>query len=97
MATQRIVDYWHHPAQDAFVDYVISAAHLSGDYLKIARNYRAPETGDTAFYADKAGLDIRLFNAKSATMHRAVMDVIIDLAKDGWKARIKEAPQYAQK
>lgn len=96
MATLRVVDYWHKPAPAAFVDYVLTAAHLTGDYLKIARNYRAPATGDTHFYADAADMDIRNFNAKSATMHRAVVDVLINLAIDGWRARMKEGKQNAE-
>lgn len=53
MSTQRIVDYWHTPVPQQFVDYVLQRANLSGDYLKIAKNFRADQQGDTAFYAPR--------------------------------------------
>lgn len=97
MATQRVIDYWQTPAPPDFVDYVLTRANLTGDYLTIAKNYRAGIKGNTDFFAEKADMDKRNFNAKSAIMHRAVMSVLIDLAIDGWKARQKEAAQYAKK
>ena len=96
MATQRVVDYWHKPAPDGFVEYLFTAAHLRGKYLEIARNYRAETEGDTQFYADLAGLDKTDFNRKSGTMHRAIVAALIELAIDGWKARLKEVQHDAK-
>lgn len=96
MATQRIIDYWHTPAPEAFVDYVLRRAGLVGDYLKIARNYWSEPEGDTVYYADKVCLDKKDFNRKSGTMHKAVVPVLIELAIDGWKARIKETSANAK-
>ena len=90
MATHRIIDYWHTPAPEAFVDYVLHRAGLTGDYLRIARNYRADPEGDTQFYADKMQLDKKDFCRKSGNMHRAVVPVLIELAIEGWKARTKK-------
>lgn len=87
MATQRIIDYWHTPAPEAFVEYVLRRAGLQGDYIKIARNYRADQEGDTQFYADEAALDKKSFCRKSGTMHKAIMPVLIELAIDGWRYR----------
>lgn len=87
MANQRIIDYWHHPAPEGFAEDLFRCAGLRGVYLKIARNFRADEEGDTAFYAEKVCLDKDKFNRCSAIMHMAIMPILIDWAIEGWKTK----------
>lgn len=86
MACSRINDYWHLPAPDGFVEYLITRTGLSTKDQEIARNYRT-HYGDTQFFADLAQLPFKRFCAHSGEMHRRIVSVLIELAIIGWRTK----------
>ena len=89
MATQRVIDYLHWPVPEGFAEFILQKTRLRGIDLQIARNYLADEEYDTDGYAQLVNLDKHAFSRHTATVFRAMMRVIINLAVEAWEAKYK--------
>lgn len=83
--TDRVLHYYHVITDPAFVRYMIEHTGLSPQLQKIAWDFRKFQ-GDTKFFADRAGLPEKRFNATAAGIHMRLMDELLRLALIGWRA-----------
>ena len=88
MPSLRVVNYYQHPCSPAFVHHMIEETGLSARDQEIAWRFRR-ETGNTAYYADLAGMPLKLFNEVSANINRREMDELFRLAQIGYAAEQK--------
>lgn len=85
--TERVVNYWQTPTRPGFASYMINQTGLNDKQQKMAwdlRNF----TGDTMFYADRAGMPIKRYNDAIAGVDRHMMAELIRLAQIGWDAEM---------
>ena len=85
MPSLRVVNYYQHAASAAFVRHMIEETGLSERDQEIAWRFRR-ETGNTQYYADLAGLPLKLFNEVAGNIHRREMDELFRLAQIGYAA-----------
>lgn len=85
MPTLRVVNYYQHPLPPAFVRHMIEETGLSERDQEIAWNFRR-ETGNTQYYADLAGMPLKLFNEVAANINRREMSELFRLAQLGYAA-----------
>ena len=80
----RTVHYYQTPADPGFVRHMLDETGLSDRDRRIAWSFRL-HTGNTQFYADLAGLPVKLFNEVSGRIHIRMVDELIRLAIIGWR------------
>lgn len=83
--TDRVLHYYHVITDPGFVRYMIEQTGLSPDLQRIAWDFRKHQ-GDTDFFAQRAGLPLKRFNATAAGIHVRLMDELLRLALIGWRA-----------
>ena len=83
--TDRVLHYYHVITDPAFARYMIEQTGLSPELQKIAWDFRKFQ-GNTEFFADRAGLPAKRFNATAAGIHMRLMDELLRLALIGWRA-----------
>ena len=88
MPSLRVVNYYQHAASPAFARHMIEETGLSERDQEIAWRFRR-ETGNTAYYADMAGMPLKLFNEVAGNIHRREMDELLRLAQIGYAAEQK--------
>lgn len=83
--TDRVLHYYHVITDPAFARYMIEQTGLSPELQRIAWDFRKYQAG-TDFFADRAGLPLKRFNATAAGIHIRLMDELLRLALIGWRA-----------
>ena len=83
--TDRVLHYYHVITDPAFAKYMIEQTGLSPELQKIAWDFRRYQ-GSTDFFADRANLPLKRFNATAAGIHIRLMDELLRLALIGWRA-----------
>ena len=82
--TDRTLHYYQAIVDPKFVEHMITETGLNRDQQRIAWDFRR-FSGDTGFYADRAQLPVKRFNAVAAGIHVRMMDELLRLAQIGWK------------
>lgn len=83
--TDRALYYYQAITDPEFARYMIEQTGLSPEMQKIAWDFRRYRES-TEFFANRADLPLKLFNAKAARMHMRLMDELLRLALIGWRA-----------
>lgn len=83
--TDRVLHYYHVITDPAFAKYMIEQTGLSPELQKIAWDFRRYQ-GSTDFFAGRANLPLKRFNATAAGIHIRLMDELLRLALIGWRA-----------
>lgn len=82
--TERVLHYYQTITDPAFARHMIEETGLTDDQKKMAWDFRR-KTGNTEFFAERAKLPVKRFNAVSAQIHMRMVDELIRLAQIGWK------------
>lgn len=80
----RTLHYYQTITDPEFAVHMIEDTGLNAAQQQIAWDFRK-YTGDTEFYADRAKLPIKKFNAVAAQIHTRLMDELLRLALIGWR------------
>lgn len=81
----RVLHYYQFITDPEFAKYMIEGTGLSPEQQRIAWGFRKI-SGCTEFFAERAQLPVKRFNAITAQMHMRMMDELIRLALIGWRA-----------
>ena len=85
MPTLRVVNYYQAPLPQPFVRHMIEETGLSERDQDLVRQLR-DTTGDTAYYADMAGLPKKLYCEILGNINRREMAELLRLAQIGYEA-----------
>lgn len=81
----RTLHYYQTIVEPGFDKHMIEQTGLNDNQQKIAWTFRKL-TGDTEFYAQRAGLPVKRFNAIAAEIHMRMVAELLRLAQIGWRA-----------
>lgn len=79
----RTVQYYQTPTAPGFARHMIEDTGLSPEQQAMAWDLRHL-TGNTEFYADRAKLPLKRYNATMARIHPRMIAELIRLAQIGW-------------
>ena len=88
----RTLHYYQAITDPAFATHMIAETGLSPEQQRIAWDFRR-HTGSTEFFADRARMPVKRFNAVSARIHMRMMDELLRLAQIGWRAEKQNITQ----
>ena len=80
----RTLHYYQAIVEPGFDKHMIEQTGLNDKQQKIAWDFRKL-TGDTDFYAQRADLPVKRFNAVAAEIHVRMVAELLRLAQIGWK------------
>lgn len=80
MPKLQVVHYLQAACGPEFAEYIFTRTGLSPRDQAIARRFRRDEIGDTAYYAEQAGMPRKLFNEVCRGIFRQIMHELIRLA-----------------
>lgn len=81
----RTLHYYQAIVEPGFDKHMIEENGFSVDQQKIAWDFRR-HTGNTDFFAQRAQLPVKRFNAVAASIHMRMMGELLRLAQIGWRA-----------
>ena len=81
----RTLHYYQAITDPDFAKYMIEETGLSEGQQRIAWDFRR-YTGNTEFFAERAALPVKRFNAVAAGIHVRMVDELLRLALIGWRA-----------
>lgn len=81
----RTLHYYQTITEPGFAKYMIEKTGLTEKQQNIAWDFRR-YSGNTEFFAERAMMPVKRFNAVAAGIHMRMMDELIRLAVIGWKA-----------
>lgn len=90
--TDRVLHYYQAITDPAFAKYMIEQTGLSPQLQEIAWDFRNYQ-GDTDFFADRAQMPLKRFNATAAGIHIRLMDELLRLALIGWRTEQNRHPR----
>lgn len=83
--TGRVNSYYQHPASPEFIHHMIEENGFCEQDKQIIRNLREC-FGDTELHAQAAGLPIKVYNDRTASINKRMMDELFRLAEIGYKS-----------
>lgn len=81
----RVLHYYQTPTDPEFARYMIERTGLNPEQQAMVRDFRA-YSGPTEFFAERAQLPLKRFNATAAAIHVRMVDELLRLALIGWRA-----------
>ena len=85
MPSLRVVNYYQAALDPAFVRHMVEGIGLSHRDQELVWQLRR-NTGDTAYYADLAGMHKKMYCDVIGNVHRREMDELLRLAQVGFRA-----------
>lgn len=82
--TDRVLHYYQSITAPDFARHMIEETGLTKDQQRIAWDFRK-FTGSTEFFAERARLPVKRFNAIAAGIHIRMVDELLRLALIGWR------------
>lgn len=81
--TDRVLHYYKTPTAPGFAAYMIEQTGLSKEQQQMVNDLRR-YCGDTQFFADRAKLPLKRYNATMAGINMRLEAEILRLAQIGW-------------